>query len=603
MKIINIVLFSSSFLPFFNFTSLNTAMITSYKKSTFRLLITMILVSLSVTAVAVIMIYHTTLQGKRTYLKKLSHSEYRIVLSFYKHTNSKDRILAILSEQQKLHPGLASSGEFVISEQRGDSILLLHYEGIEKTGLPIVLTDKSNVGEPAWHAAIKRSGYMKGTDYRGRKVLAYCEYIPELNWGLVSKIDNSEILRPFFKASLYAFVTSIFLVLIGTYFFKRFSDPLYRRILESEEKYHTLFEFMPMGITITNKNGDILECNKESERLLGMSKDEHIKRQVDSELWKIVRPDYSPMPTEEYASTIALKENRLVTDVEMGILKEKNKVTWLNVSAAPFPLRDFGILVVYNDITKQVEAERKIRMRDKKLRENAKELKNLNDTKDKFFRILAHDLKNPFSSLLGASEYLYKEAEKHDTDKVRMLGKILYGSAKSGFDILANLLEWSRSQTGILEFHPERVDMDAIIDNNIKLVTALASSKQISIKANVENGLTATADANMLNTVMRNLLINALKFTNTGGKVIIMARKEKREIIVSVKDNGVGISAKDIKKMFRIDMKFVNRGTSNEKGTGLGLILCKEFIKKQGGRIWVESRINLGSTFHFTLPI
>ena len=577
-------------------------MITSYKQSTFRLLITMILVSLSVTAVAVIVIYHITLQGKKTYLEKLSHSEYRVVMSFYKHTKSKDRVLDILSEQQKMHPGLATSGELVISEQRGDSIFILHYEGIEKKGLPIILTGKSDAGGPARHAATKMTGFFKGTDFRGKKVVAYCEYIPELNWGLVSKIDNSEILKPFYEASLYALAASIFLVLIGTYFFKLFSDPLYKSILESEEKYHTLFEFMPMGITITNKNGDILESNKESEKLLGISKDEHIKRKVDSDQWKIVRPDFSPMPPEEFASTIALKENRLVTDVEMGILKGKNKVTWLNVSAAPFPLRDFGIIVVYNDITAQVEAERKLRMRDKKLRENAKELKTLNDTKDKFFRILAHDLKNPFGSLLGASEYLYKEAEKHNTDKVRMLGKILYGSAKSGYDILANLLEWSRSQTGMLEFHPERVDMDTIIDNNIKLVTALATLKQISIKSDMENGLTATADVNMLNTVIRNLLINALKFTNKGGAVLISARKEKREILVSVQDNGVGISAKDIKKIFRIDVKFVNHGTNNEKGTGLGLILCKEFIKKQGGRIWVESRINVGSTFYFTIP-
>jgi PAS domain S-box-containing protein len=577
-------------------------MITSYKKSTFRLLVTMILVSLSVTAVAVIVIFHITLQGKKTYLKKLSQSEYRIVLSFYKHTESKDRVLAILSEQQKMHPGLARSGELVISEQRGDSILLLHYEGIEKTGLPIVLSDKSKAGEPARHAAMKMKGFVKGTDFRGKTVLAYCEYIPELDWGLVSKIDNSEILKPFYNASLYAFAASIFLVLLGTYFFKRFSDPLYQRILESEEKYHTLFEFMPVGITITNKNGDILECNKESERLLGISKEEHTKRQVDSEQWKMVRPDYSPMPPEEFASTIALKENRLVTDIEMGILKGKNKVTWLNVSAAPFPLRDFGILVVYNDITQQVEAERKLRIRDKKLRENTRELKTLNDTKDKFFRILAHDLKNPFGSLLGASEYLYKEAEKHDANKVRKLGKILNASAKSGYDILSNLLEWSRSQTGMLEFHPERVDMDTIIDNNIKLVAALATTKQISIKADVEAGLTATADVNMLNTVIRNLLINALKYTDKGGEVLIGARKERQKVIVSVKDNGVGISAKDLKKIFRIDVKFVTRGTDNEKGTGLGLILCKEFIEKHGGNIWVESRKNVGSMFCFTLP-
>jgi signal transduction histidine kinase len=258
--------------------------------------------------------------------------------------------------------------------------------------------------------------------------------------------------------------------------------------------------------------------------------------------------------------------------------------------------------VVYTDITKQKEAEYKIRMRDKKLRETARELKTLNITKDKFFRILAHDLKNPFGSLLGASEYLYKEAEKHNTEKVRMLGKILYNSAKGGYDILANLLEWSRSQTGLLEFDPEQTDLKTVIENNIKLVSAIVATKEIQVKTDVKDGFAVTADVNMLNTVIRNLLTNALKFTNTGGEVDVGANKEKGMVTVSVKDNGVGISPNDIKKMFRIDIKFANRGTNNEKGTGLGLILCKEFIERHGGKIWVESRKQVGSTFYFTLP-
>jgi two-component system sensor histidine kinase/response regulator len=286
----------------------------------------------------------------------------------------------------------------------------------------------------------------------------------------------------------------------------------------------------------------------------------------------------------------------------MGIVKGDGQVTWLNVSAAPFPVRDLGLIVVYTDITRRVEAEKQLKEHDRRMEEMVQELNILNDTKDKFFSIIAHDLKNPFGSLLGASEYLYKEIDKHEIDKARKLSKILYDSSRNAYDILSNLLHWSRSQSGSLDFNPTRVNLHEMVGKNVNLAAVQASEKQIEIEVRLKENFECTADPDMLNTVLRNLLSNALKFTPTGGKVTLRASRKENAVVVAVQDTGTGIGKDDVDKLFRIDVKYRSAGTNNESGTGLGLILCKEFIQYHGGRIWVESRLHEGSTFYFSLP-
>ena len=566
------------------------------------MLLTMILVSLLVTSVAVVVIYYITLENKKEYLKQLSEDEYRILMSTFRETGDRELVLGILVEQQSSHPGLGKTGEFLVSEREGDSIRLLFYKGAQINGEPLVFPADGPAGEVTGSAASGKNGFIKGLDYRGDKVLAYGAFIRELDWGIVTKVDFKEITGPFLEASLIALIASLVFVLAGIYFFKRFSDPLYERIRESEEKYHMLFELIPSGITIANVRGEILESNLESERLLGVPRDRHARMRIDSKDWKIVRPDHSSMPVSEYASTKALQENRVVSNVEMGIVKGNGQVTWLNVSAAPFPVRDLGLIVVYTDITRRVEAEKQLKEHDRRMEEMVQELNILNDTKDKFFSIIAHDLKNPFGSLLGASEYLYKEIDKHEIDKARKLSKILYDSSRNAYDILSNLLHWSRSQSGSLDFSPARVNLHEMVGKNVNLAAVQAVEKQIDIDVQLQEDFECTADPDMLNTVLRNLLSNALKFTPEGGKVSIHARRKDNAVVVSVKDTGTGIREEDVDKLFRIDVKYSSVGTNNERGTGLGLILCKEFIQHHGGKIWVESRLHEGSTFYFTLP-
>jgi signal transduction histidine kinase len=237
------------------------------------------------------------------------------------------------------------------------------------------------------------------------------------------------------------------------------------------------------------------------------------------------------------------------------------------------------------------------------LHKYAEELKELNATKDKFFSIIAHDLRNPFTSILGASEVLAANAEDFDLDTIKKFSTLLHDAGKNGYAVLENLLEWSRSQTGRLSYIPRKINMVEIIQQNLENIKLAAGQKEIGLQLSVPEDLFITADLNMTHTILRNLLNNALKFTNRKGFVHIGATQTEKEVIITVRDNGIGISEEDQKKLFRLDVKFTQIGTSEERGTGLGLLLCKEFVEKQGGKIWVESIPGHGSTFKFSLPL
>lgn len=236
------------------------------------------------------------------------------------------------------------------------------------------------------------------------------------------------------------------------------------------------------------------------------------------------------------------------------------------------------------------------------LRISETQLRELNATKDKFFNIVAHDLKNPFTSLLGATELLFHNIQNMDKEKIRKLAQILNESAKSGYAILLNLLDWSRSQTGTIKMNLQKIDLKKVIEDNISDFHLNCIDKEITLVSDFTENITVTADKNMLNTVLRNLLSNAIKFTPRGGFVKVSCEVKKDEILISIQDNGIGVSRENINKLFRIDSKYSRPGTEKELGTGLGLKLSREFVEKLGGRIWAESEENQGSCFTFTIP-
>lgn len=240
----------------------------------------------------------------------------------------------------------------------------------------------------------------------------------------------------------------------------------------------------------------------------------------------------------------------------------------------------------------------------KKLSKREAELNVLNKEKDRFFSLIAHELRNPLSSIVMASDILSYQTEIIDNERIKLCTDSINKASHRSIKLIENLALWAKNQDGSLKQIPEVLDLTSIIKDNIELLRQFAENKRIEVllDIDVEAGL-AYADRNMVDTVVRNLTTNSLKFTNPQGKITIMLRKSgKKYIEITVSDNGKGVNQYDLKKIFNSKETISNIGTCNEKGTGLGLVLCKEFVEKNGGKIWAESQEGKGSTFHFTLP-
>lgn len=240
---------------------------------------------------------------------------------------------------------------------------------------------------------------------------------------------------------------------------------------------------------------------------------------------------------------------------------------------------------------------------EKKLQLYADELKELNATKDKLFSIVAHDLKNPFNALIGLTDALLREMRTGgNTGVAQECAQAIHNSATEGYELLVNFLEWSRQQSGKIVVTPERQSLSAIIKYNIKAANPAALSKGITISFFNDESYIVNTDAAILNIVLRNLISNAIKYTPKFGRVDISVEKKPDGVYwISVKDSGVGMSEQDLNKLFRADILHSTKGTNNEGGTGLGLILCKDFITKIGGDIRVSSKPDEGAIFTFSV--
>ncbi len=231
------------------------------------------------------------------------------------------------------------------------------------------------------------------------------------------------------------------------------------------------------------------------------------------------------------------------------------------------------------------------------------ELKALNASKDKLFSIIAHDLKNPFSGLLNLSDLILNDVRDKKYDDVEEYASLLKTFSVQGYKLLINLLDWAKVQSNSILITLEALQLTAIIDVIRELIEPVANQKNISIIYRIPPDLRLLADSNMLQTVLRNLLNNAVKFTPSGGSITIFAEKVDDRVLVIVHDTGVGIRPENLKRLFRIDSTFSTNGTNNEFGTGLGLVLCMDYLKKMDSEIFVESEEGKGSTFRFSLPL
>ena len=257
------------------------------------------------------------------------------------------------------------------------------------------------------------------------------------------------------------------------------------------------------------------------------------------------------------------------------------------------------------ELLQRVHTHLRIKQQQETITEQNNQLQELNATKDKFFNIMAHDLKNPFNAILGFAELLLKRHKTISEEKREHFINNIYNNTKNAYKLLENLLEWSRSQTNRIKFSPETVNLATLVNEMLPLIEESAAQKAIQLTNTIEDDIFVNVDKNMINTVLRNLLTNAVKFTPDNGEVSVMSKKheEDNSMQVTVKDSGVGIEKDKLNDLFRIDKNTTSEGTKSEQGTGLGLILSKEFIEKHGGKIWAESNPGEGSEFHFTLPI
>jgi len=231
------------------------------------------------------------------------------------------------------------------------------------------------------------------------------------------------------------------------------------------------------------------------------------------------------------------------------------------------------------------------------------DLIELNSTKDKFFSIIAHDLRNPFNALLNYSELLVRNAPKYTPEKIQFFASEILNTSKQTYSLLENLLEWASLQKGDIQANPVILKPSEIINDLVFLCNEDAKNKNIVLQTFVNNNDFVFADIQMLKSILRNLITNAIKFTHKQGIVKIITQIEEKEMLFIVSDNGTGIDEKHLAKIFNLDCKLSKSGTANEKGTGLGLILCKEFVEKNNGKIWVDSILGKGTEFKFTIPL
>ncbi|MFZ1282199.1 MAG: PAS domain-containing sensor histidine kinase [Ignavibacteriaceae bacterium] len=253
------------------------------------------------------------------------------------------------------------------------------------------------------------------------------------------------------------------------------------------------------------------------------------------------------------------------------------------------------VLMLLRDVTNQKQNETQIL-------KIAEDLKQINDTKDKFVSIIAHDVRTPIVALIGYAEILSNDIEELQKAEIKEFASSIVDISKQTIGLLTNLLEWSRLQTGRIEFHPTTVNAFNIAENTLALLTSNAEQKNISIVNKLGKETTVFADENMMQSIFNNLVTNAIKFTNKNGQIVVTSSRLQDMVRFSVKDNGVGMDEAQKAMLFEMNKSFTTPGTTNEKGSGLGMILCKDFIEKHGGEIWVESNSGFGSEFFFTIP-
>lgn len=361
---------------------------------------------------------------------------------------------------------------------------------------------------------------------------------------------------------------------------------------ESDEKFNVFFNNLTEAIAlhkmITDEHGNIVDFTYED---LNPARERMISQTIP-EIKKMTVRQANPDVGDDL---IKMYGRAAITGAPLNF-EYHSEVYNRDLKVKVFSYKYGYVGTIIEDVTAQ-------KLSEQKLRESEKQLRQLNLTKDKLFSIIAHDLRSPFNSIMGYSQLLRENIRKYKTEDSEKYLDYINSSARTTFNLLVNLLNWAKNQTGQTAFNPEILEMARIIEEAAELSDFSAKIKDISINFNLEEGIKIYADRNMIKTILHNLIFNAIKFTNHSGFININAETAEGYILITVSDNGTGISKKAIKNLFELATAASVNGTSNETGSGLGLVICREFVEKHGGKIWVESKVGKGSDFKFTMPL
>lgn len=354
------------------------------------------------------------------------------------------------------------------------------------------------------------------------------------------------------------------------------------------EKYKSAFNESLDAIIITDgETGKIIDANNACINILGYDKNELLGRHY------LLLYDNSSAAPANYENEIQMF-GPVVTAKNIKTRKGEIIPMDLTISTMEFAGHNF-VLSAFRDARERIAYETKINKYNIELRE-------LNASKDKFFSIIAHDLKSPLTAVMGYSEILSQESDEISREEIVNYSSAINRVSKELAELLENLLHWSRIQTGRMDFDPDKFNLHNLVDNILKLLSPAANLKNVQLINIIDKDITIYADENMINTVIRNLISNSIKFTETG-QVTITNELTNDHIKIIVQDSGIGMCEDTLAKLFSIDKSKSRPGTQNEKGTGLGLILSQEFIKKHNGNITAASQVGKGSRFTITLPI
>lgn len=371
-------------------------------------------------------------------------------------------------------------------------------------------------------------------------------------------------------------------------------------LLKSEQRYRNLTENLSEGMWTSEIIDGKLQPVLYTEGIKKISGFETKDFFKDQRLWyKIIHPD------DLHKVLSGLKRlfndaTRNYDEIDLRIISNTGNIVWTRNKITLIRNEQKRIERIYglvSDITLSKKAEQD-------LKKSASNLQELNEAKDRFISIISHDLRSPFNSILGYTDLLLKDEEMDENERTEYV-KFIRQSSQSMLDLVNSLLDWTRLQTGRIKFEPQRINIKYIVDKSVNMLSGAAFKKKIDLISEVEGEVFVHADENLVLQVFNNLVSNAIKFTPAEGKIIISAAlaPSKRSFEFKVRDTGVGIKKDDIEKLFKVDTKFTTFGTSGEKGSGLGLSLCYDIVKKHGGDFNVESEIGKGSTFKFTIPI